>query len=268
MFKLKTSSIGESLRQRSNDRRMLPTYMIVGAQKAGTTFLHAILGQHPQVREPLRKEPNYFSFNYALGEDWYRANFPLAEPGAITGDATTNYMFHPAAPGRMAKLLPDAKIIMLLREPAGRALSHYQMNIALGDDDVSFAEAISSESDRLAGELEKMAADPKYPAWAYRRFSYRTRGLYLEQLQRLEAEYPRDQILVMDSAKLFKQTDEAVLEVERFLGLPEWKPSHYRAENVAKVKRDADEETRASLKAFFAEPNAALFEHLGWEARW
>src|SRR5690349_5131156 len=92
-FKVATSSVGETLRQRTNSKRLLPSYVIVGAQKAGTTFLQSILCQHPNVGEPLRKEPNYFSFNYTKGEDWYRANFPLEAPGLITGDATTNYMF-------------------------------------------------------------------------------------------------------------------------------------------------------------------------------
>jgi hypothetical protein len=267
-FKLATSSVGESMRQRTIGRRVLPSYVIVGAQKAGTTFLQSILTQHPEVGEPLRKEPNYFSFNYTKGEEWYRANFPIEEPGLITGDATTNYMFDPRAAERMARMLPDAKIIMLLREPVGRARSHHQMSVAVGDDTLPFGEAIAQEDQRLEGEVEKMLRDPAYAAWSFRRFSYRSRGLYLEQLKRLESFYPKDRILVMDSGFLFKNTDEALAEVEGFLGLKDWKPSRYKAENVAKVKSEVDEETIASLQEFFRVPNAELFEHLGRAPLW
>lgn len=267
-FKIATSGVGETLRQKTNGRRLMPSYVIVGAQKAGTTFLQSILNQHPNVGEPLRKEPNYFSFNYAKGEDWYRANFPLEASGLMTGDATTNYMFDPRAAERMAKLLPDAKVIMLLREPSGRALSHHQMSVAVGDDTLSFKDAIAQEDDRLRGEVDKMMKDPAYQAWSFRRFSYRTRGLYLDQLQRLEQFYPKDRILVMDSGHLFKKTNEAVIEVERFLGLSEWTPASYKAENVAKVKSEVDLETMAGLKEFFRQPNVALFDHLGREPLW
>ncbi|HEY0867509.1 MAG TPA: sulfotransferase [Fimbriimonas sp.] len=267
-FRLVMSSAAHRLRSMSNSRRMLPAYLIVGTQKGGTTFLHSILSQHPQVRDPLKKEINYFSFQHFRGEPWYRAHFPLRAAGLVTGEATTNYMFHPGAAERIASLLPDAKIIVCLRDPAGRALSHWQMNMLNKHDSVPFAEAIEREDERTAGEIERIAADPTYQAWPFRRFSYRRRGLYLDQILRLERCFPKEQILVIDSGDLFRRTDETLARAESFLGLRGWKPAAYRAENVAKRKEPVHEESVEALRSFYRPHDEALFEHLGWSPRW
>lgn len=271
--KIGTADPLTAYRAMSNNRRMLPTFVIVGAMKAGTTFLHNVLTQHPEVRGPKFKEMHFFDRQYSRGETWYRAYFPHKGKAAngkplITGDSTPNYMFHPPSPGRMGKLLPDAKIIVLVREPAARALSHYKMNVAWGNEDLTFQQAIEQEEQRLAGQFEKFAEDPEFVGMNYRRFSYKRRGHYLEQIKMLEEFYPMNQILVVDSKTLFSKTDEALASVEDFIGISQWKPAEYKAENVAKVKADVDEETMAGLREYFRPLDAELFDHLGWQPRW
>ena len=113
------------LRWRMGQPRALPDAVILGAQKSGTSSLHNYLVQQPGVIEPLRKEVHYFDVNFGRGESWYRAHFGrLGEPG-LNLDSSPYYLFHPAVPTRMRALLPDAKLIVLLRDPVRRAYSHY-----------------------------------------------------------------------------------------------------------------------------------------------
>jgi hypothetical protein len=262
------SSIGPKIRQLTNDRRMLPSFIIVGAQKAGTTFLHRVLSEHPQVREPWRKEMHFFDINYQRGLGWYRAYFPHREPGAITGEGSPSYMFHPRAPERIAKHLPGVKLIVVLREPASRALSHYKMALWRGSEELSFREALAREDERIASELEKIQADPNYGGAKYLRYSYRARGLYLDQIRRLESHFSRDDILVLDDKSLFRDTGAVLGAVEKFLGIDPWQPGEVKPEAVAKTDYEPEAGVMEELREFYRPHDEALFQHLGWEPRW
>lgn len=116
---------------------MLPDFIIVGAEKAGTTWLHEALALHPGVFLPQVKELHYFNrFDSNLNEidnfarrprSWYEAFFEPAPAGSVKGEVTPLYLPDPEAPGRIHEMLPDVKIIISLRNPVGRAYSHYQM---------------------------------------------------------------------------------------------------------------------------------------------
>ena len=170
--------------------RPLPTALIIGAQKAGTTALYAWLRQHPTVVGPSWKEVNYFDRRYAKGERWYRGNFPRARGATVVAEASTGYLFHPLAPERAKALLPDARLIALVRDPVSRAYSHYQHEVALGREPLSFEDAIDAEDERMQGELERMLADPAYFSHAWWNYTYLARGLYAEQLERLARSLP------------------------------------------------------------------------------
>ncbi|MDJ0953309.1 MAG: sulfotransferase domain-containing protein, partial [Acidimicrobiia bacterium] len=167
--------------------RILPTFVILGGQRCGTSSLYKYLGQHPEIAPSLRKEIEYFTIDYGNGELWYRAHFPLAlrrlisrlfGRSLVTFEATPDYLFDPRAPERLQRLLPEARLIVLLREPVSRAFSHYHHMARLGLDDLSFPDAIAAEESRLSGQLEEMKEDPLARVLPFRRYSYRTRGLY------------------------------------------------------------------------------------------
>ena len=103
----------------------LPDFLGLGVQKGGTTSLHCLLEQHPQVFLPSVKEVHYFSLNFASGEAWYRSQFASAEPEQRCGEITPYYLFHPQAAARVREALPQAKLIVLLRDPVERTLSQY-----------------------------------------------------------------------------------------------------------------------------------------------
>src|SRR6266480_7948081 len=131
--------------------RPLPDFLILGAQKAGTTALYAYLRQHPEITGPSWKEVSFFDRHYARGEAWYRGNFPnsLRARGKLVGEASPSYLFHPLAPERVAGLVPEAKLIALVRNPVDRAYSHYQHEVALGREPLSFEDAVAAEYERL-----------------------------------------------------------------------------------------------------------------------
>src|SRR5436189_26280 len=124
--------------------RPLPDFLILGAQKAGTTALYAYLRWHPQVTGPSFKEVSFFDRHYARGERWYRAHLPVRRR-AVVGEASPSYLFHPLAPERVARMLPEARLIALLRNPVDRAFSHYQHEVALGREQLSFEDALAGE---------------------------------------------------------------------------------------------------------------------------
>ncbi len=108
--------------------RPLPDFLIVGAQRCGTSWTYRTLGEHPRILRAWRKEVQYFdrARAFARGPNWYRAHFPRRPPGHLTGEATPSYLYVPAAMPRLAALVPHARLIVLLRDPVDRAYSHYQ----------------------------------------------------------------------------------------------------------------------------------------------
>src|SRR6266540_3594706 len=162
-------------RQLTSGFRGLPSVLIIGAQRSGTTSLFNYLTQHPDVLPPLGKEIHYFDFHYARGVDYYRGRFPYSHRlrnGALTLDATPYYLMHPLVPQRAARLLPDVKLIAVLRNPISRALSHYQHEVRGGREPLSFVEALDKEAERLAGEEERLREEPGYYSWNHHRYGY------------------------------------------------------------------------------------------------
>jgi hypothetical protein len=258
--------------------RLLPDYLIIGAQRSGTTSLYKYLAQHPGVGAAfLGKGAHFFDTNYSGDLDLYRAHFPT---GAykwyvkrrrglelVTGEGSPYYLAHPHAPYRIAHMLPRAKLIALLRDPVERAFSHYQHELARGFEQLSFEEAIDREPDRLAGEVEKMRADPSYNSFSYQHHTYVTRGLYAEQLQVWYSLFPKEQILVLRSEDLFADPDRTYRQVLEFLEVPPASLATYETFNPRHYG-EMNEATRRRLVEYFAEPNTRLYELLGTDFGW
>lgn len=253
--------------------RMEPAYLIVGTQKGGTSSLQSYLGEHPSVFPPRLKEIDYFNRGYHRSYSWYRAQFPRrpsATPGdgePITGEATPEYLFDPRCPGRIAKHLPDAKLIVLLRDPITRALSHYNHERARDAEPLSFREALEAEESRTAADAARALADPEFTSYALRHYTYAARGMYAEQLERWFSHFTRDQVLVLQSEILFEQPDPTYQRVLDFLGLHEHHLAEFPAYNSRKYS-GLEPDDRRYLEDRFAEPNERLFELLGERFDW
>jgi sulfotransferase family protein len=251
--------------------RGLPSAVIIGAQKSGTTSLFNYLAQHPDVLPPLGKEIHYFDFHYDRGPKWYRGRFPYAHRlrhGSLTLDASPYYLVHPLVPQRVAQLLPEVKLVALLRNPVDRALSHYQHEVRAGREPLAFTEAIDKESERLAGEEERLRDDPHYYSFNHHRYSYTRRGLYLDQLQRWVQHFPRTQLLVLQSEWLFRDPVAASARVHDFLGLRSHRLERYKPFLPGNYDPAMPAELRARLVAYFEPHNRKLYQWLGEEFNW
>ena len=278
-------------RQLTSRARMLPSFLIIGAQRAGTTSLAAYVGSHPDVEGPGAADPSlywvkelhFFDENYWRGTDWYRAFFPLIARqraarlrgrNLACGEATPYYLFHPAVPERVAETIPDVRLIALLRNPVERAYSHYQHARKLRMEKLSFEEAVEAEPERLAGldeELRKIrperTKDGRRVHHHHLHRAYVSRSLYADQLERWLTYFPRDQLLVLRSEDFLARPNETFAEVFAFLGVRPWKVPGYEARNVGSYA-PIDPSLRARLEERFAEPNARLAELLGRDFGW
>jgi hypothetical protein len=248
--------------------RPLPDFLILGAQKAGTTALYAYVRRHPEITGPSWKEVSFFDRHYARGEAWYRANFPnLLRARGLVGEASPSYPFLPLAPERVAAMLPEGRLIALVRNPVDRAFSHYQHEVALGREPLSFEDALAAEDDRLRGEEERLLADPAYFSHAWWNHTYRARGRYAEQLERWLAAFPRERLLVIPSEDLLGDPAATHGRVLEFVGA-----APQRLDSYPRVfERDYEPmspETRARLAAEFDEPNRRLYALLGRNLDW
>jgi Sulfotransferase domain len=246
--------------------RPLPNFLILGAQKAGTTALYAYLRWHPQVTGPSFKEVSFFDRHYARGERWYRAHFPARRREAI-GEASPSYLLHPLAPERVAGVLPDARLIALLRNPVDRAFSHYQHEVALGREPLSFEDALAAEDERLRGEVERMLRDPTYFSHAWWNYTYAARGRYAEQLERWYAAFPRERLLVLLTEELAQDPGATYRRVLDFLGLERHALDAY-PRIFEREYEQMHTDTRAELEASFAESNRRLQTLLGHDLPW
>lgn len=249
--------------------RRLPDFLIIGAARSGTTALHRYLAEHPAVAEAERKEIGFFDRHWSHGANWYRAHFPLAISSAkqMTGEGTPEYLFDPRVPARVASLVPEVRLIALLREPLERAYSHYHLQVRNGLESLPFAEAVELEEQRMAGELERMNADPSYFSETRHAHSYCTRGLYAEQLEPWLAAFSRDQLLVLSTEAFERDSAGSFQRVLRFLGLDAWDPPEYRRHHRA-PRAALDPELTQRFAPRFEASNERLYELLGEDLGW
>jgi hypothetical protein len=248
--------------------RPLPDFLIVGAQRAGTSALYTYLRRHPDIGGPPWKEVNFFDIRYERGASWYRGHFPIRRAGRpqLVGEASPSYLFHPLAPERVAALLPDVRVIALLRDPVDRALSHYHHEVDLGREPLSFEDALDREEERMRGEWERLA-DPSYFSYAWWNHTYFARGLYAEQLERWQSAVPRERLLTIVSEEFFADPPGTYARVLEFLGAAPYELDSYPPV-FSREYGQMRPETRDRLAGRYLEPNRRLAELLGRQLPW
>jgi len=230
------TAVGAAIRgagQVSAPLRSGPDVLVVGAKRAGTTFVWSSLLSHPQVMPMVPaaehlKSTHWFTRHADRPESWFLGHFPLDRSraaharrhgAALTVEANPLYLFDPRVVRRASALLPDARVVVLLRDPVERAYSHYRERLKAGVEGLGFAEALAAEDARLAGEQERMAADPTYYARAWDWYGYRRRGEYADQVQAWRQAYGTDQVLVLRSEDLYADPSATLGTIQAFAGL-------------------------------------------------
>jgi hypothetical protein len=256
--------------------RGLPDFLIIGTKRGGTTSLYNYLLAHPLVAPLFPAAQNikgvhFFDTNFARGRAWYRSHFPIMKMAwprrVIVGEASPYYLFHPHAPRRAHELVPDARIIVLLRDPIERAYSHYKERVRNGTEPLTFEDALTAEPERLAGEVDRMRRDPGYVSFAHEHQSYASQGIYLPQLQAWTSRFPRGRFCVTRSEDMFADPQAVYRRVLGFLGLPLWEPPRFERFNFH-PSQDMPVTVRDELLGFFAPHNRRLAEFLRIDLGW
>lgn len=263
------------MRQLLWKKRSLPDFIIIGVMKSGTTSLFSYLSEHPELIPAYKKEIDYFDGgmnpeidSYEKGEAWYRAHFPLKKKvkNKKTFEGSTHYLFNPLAAERIYKTKPDIKLIALLRNPVERAISHYYLSLKYDWEPLPMYEAFRQEDSRL----QKILKEKDYKNWAFNRLSYKSHGLYKEQLERYYRHFSRDQIMIINSDDFFKYPQRTLTEIFDFLEVDSsFKVQDLKPRNVTSKQQNVDSEVYTHLEDFFKPHNQQLYELLdedfGWE---
>lgn len=195
-----------------------PDFLIIGAARCGTTTLYSWLQAHPGIYLPAEKrpEPHFFlkDEEYEKGFDYYLERWFAGRGDRIAGEASTSYLCHAHVARRVRCHLPDARFIVLLRDPAERAWSSYWHTRNEGHEDLSFEQAIEREPERLASYAD--------PFWRIvRPHAYVERGFYHAQLQGWLASFPREQLGIWLLEDLVERPQATWIAILRFLGADE-----------------------------------------------
>ena len=251
-------------------RRPLPDFLVIGAQRAGTTSLFRCLQRHPQIQGAPIKEVHYFDAHEEHGEDWYRAHFPVRRAGCVVGEATPYYLFHPRCPGAVHGMVPEVRLIAILRNPVDRTVSQFRHEVRLGfEDAIDLAAAIEREPARLAGEEQRLRRDPNYFSETHNHASYLGRGEYARQLRAWYELFPREQLLVLTSERLFSDPAGELARAQEHLGLPVrdlGELPHFNRTRQAGLDADLHARLVEHFRPFNNELYELLGEDLGWEA--
>lgn len=260
------------------DFRMQPDFLMCGANRGGTTALWRALITHPLVvPASFHKSVGYFDLNYMRGPDWYRGHFLLrvtarhrtrgiGRPQAM--EASGYYLDHPAAVHRIAKDLPDVKVVVMLRDPVERAHSAHRNALDRGLETLSFEESIEAEAARNRGELERMAADPGYNSVAHRHHSIVRRGQYADRLELFFDLLGRDRVHVLFSERFAEHPEQEYDRVLVFLGLPDHRPAYGFKRWNAAPPAEMSAETRRRLEEHYAPYDDRLEVLLGEPLPW
>ena len=271
-------SISVSTGRLTHQARMLPGFLIVGAQRCGTTSMYRTLSQHPAVlKAVLHKGVHYFDTGYEHGLGWYQGHFPLRARAALARRATGEvpltfesspyYMFHPLAAGRISRDLPGVKLLVLVRDPVERAYSAHAHELARGFETEPFERALELEDQRLAGEAERIISQPGYLSYSHQHHAYLTRGLYADQLERLAQAVGRDRVHVVDSGRFFTDPEPVYDGVLEFLGLHQHGYPVFERHN-ARPRSPMSETLRAKLNDHFLAADERLTGWLGQPPSW
>jgi hypothetical protein len=239
----------------TDDRRI--DFIVVGVQKAGTTALFDHLADDPAIGLSDVKEVHFFDDET---RDWarpdygaYHARFDWSGP-AIRGEATPIYAYWPGALERIAVYNPAIKLVLMLRDPVERAWSHWRMEHDRGVETEPFAWCVRRGRQRL------FAAEP----WGHHReYSYVERGFYGDQVERLFALFPRQQVLLLQADDLRADPQGVLARLNRFLGAPPPPPTSPRTVHVGPEMAAPGAADIAHLRAVYARDQARLRDLMG-----
>ncbi|MFY0673650.1 MAG: sulfotransferase domain-containing protein [Bacteroidia bacterium] len=248
--------------------RALPNFILIGAQKGGSSALYKFICEHPKVKRAFIKEPHYFSGRHKTDSlNWYRALFPLKQANTITGEASPSYITHPLSPLRIKDLLPQAKLILIVRNPVERALSNYFHSVKYNREDLSIEKAFARPIADFELEYNKMRDNDGYHSQFYYRHGYIHKGFYDFHLANWYMHFAKEQLLVVENNELLNEPEKVYNKVLDFLELEPFRPDAFNKVNVGSTKK-VDEGLKEELAQYFETSNQRFFEMIGKTYDW
>ncbi|USR93196.1 sulfotransferase [Phormidium yuhuli AB48] len=247
-----------------------PQFIIIGAAKSGTSALYSYLASHPKVLPAVVKEINFWSSRFHYGLPWYQAHFPAIseaialEQGFMTGEASPSYFAHPEAPKRLKQAYPNIRLIVSLRNPVDRTISHYYDRVRRRQETRPLDQAIheSLDSNYTTSEEEKLAQN------------YLQESCYGANLKGWYSQFASEQIYVVKSEDLLANPGATSQGVFEYLGLPNHQLHQYRNYNVghypnsSAIAPDAERQLRVRLQEYFREDLDQLQDIIGQVLTW
>jgi hypothetical protein len=264
--------------------RVLPNFIIIGSGRAGTTALYTYLIQHPSIFAASTKNNESVSdlhfFEYMTSDkiSWYKSHFPTKftknfhnlkyKNNFVTGEYTSTYMYNRNVPKRISKLLPDVKLIIILRNPVNKAYSTYSQQYHFNEYSSSFEDTIQAEFKRM--ELcktnpELYTKNPDFDSHVVTNLI--RHGMYSEYLEEWIKFFPKNQFLIIDSEELKNSTQETVNKVFNFLNVFPHKISNLSKVNVGKYS-PLDKKSKDLLSKFYKPYNEKLNNLLDTKFEW
>ncbi|USR90292.1 tetratricopeptide repeat protein [Phormidium yuhuli AB48] len=234
-------------------------FIILGAQKAGTSSLYAYMAHHPDIVPALRKEVEFWSWKFYRGLDWYFAHFPQIPEGSHlqTGEACPGYLDFYETAERLREALPNIKLIILLRNPVDRAISHYHHWVRRNQESLGLEEAIEAKFHEI---------EEKGRVWRIHS-NYIARGVYVEFIKHWFSIFPREQFLILKSEDFYENPGQSLDKVYEFIGLPTYQLSSYKKYNSGQYS-PAEVSVRQKIAEFYKPYNQELSQLLDADFTW
>ena len=250
--------------------RVLPDFLIIGAVRSGTTSLYYDICQHPSVKKAAYDEIGFFDDNYHLGEDWYRSLFPTKKKmqevkqntgNAITGEDTPFYIWNEIACKRIAEVLPNVKLIAILRNPVDRAYSNYFLGVRHSNETKNFDHAIMKDIEFLDSKIKMEFKNSDYKK------SYVAKGFYAKQLKKWFEHFEKKQIFITTTEELDNNPNIVLEQIFKFLELPNFSIKEIKRHKKSKYPK-MNENVRKKLLNYFEPYNEELFELINQRFDW
>ena len=257
---------------------VLPDFLLIGASRSGSTSLYQGLVEHPNIHTAKTKEIQFFGTKYPRGINWYRYHFPskfkkfslkIKKEKFITGEGTTPSLDYPHVPKLVKKIIPNVKLILILRNPIDRAYSNYNAAVKNKKMTLSFEDAIKTEEARIKGIMEKMKEDANYISTKYSFNAMLNRGKYYFAIKRWMDVFPKNQFFIIKSEDFFENTKKVFGELHEFLDVPKFDFDsdiiyNERRRTISAMKS----KTRDDLIEYFRPYNEKLYKLLDRDFDW
>ncbi len=258
--------------------RVLPDFIIIGGMRCGTSSLFNYLNLHPYIKTSRTKEIHFFDRNFGKGINWYKSFFPslvykwimkmIFNQDVITGEASPNYLFDPRVPKRISMLIPNTKLILLLRNPVYRTYSNYNYNVKNNKENKSFRDSIKNEKKFLDDNLKGEFTYENYKNFEngpYR--PYLMKSIYIKQIKNWTRYFPKNQILIIKSEDLFLKPQYVLAKVFNFLNIPNYQTKKFKLYNYLNYP-DIKPDILDFLFEYFEPFNQDLYKFLNRNFNW